>query len=364
MRRQVATAVPSFYFLAMRYMSASSRKARAALWRSTCILTLAACTVTTYRATPRTSAALGSNVDPTRGSVHQDVFYSQALGVTKRLFVYLPPSYGREPERRYPVAYYLHGLSGSEGDWLSKGNIDGAADSLFAHGVPEAILVLPDGDDGWYTTWIAPSGYRACADTLHNESPSRYCVAQAHYDDYIAHDIVEYVDGNYRTRRSRESRGIGGLSMGGYGAISLALRHPDIFGLAASHSGVVSPLYVGPHPFAEPVHYAQTADELKKAGGAFWDRYRAFWGTDLDRWHAADPAHIAEQARASGRALPMLFFDCGSEDGFVDQNRALHAELTRLGIVHQYAEWPGAHTWRYWSTHVPESLAWMGRNWR
>ena len=58
--------------------------------------------------------------------------------------------------------------------------------------------------------------------------------------------------------------------------------------------------------------------------------------------------------------LPALFIDCGREDGLVDQNRALHWELTRLGVTHRYAEWPGAHTWRYWSTHVRESLAWMG----
>jgi S-formylglutathione hydrolase FrmB len=247
---------------------------------------------------------------------------------------------------------------------LSKGNIDAAADSLFAKGTPESIIVLPDGDDGWYTTWAGPVGYRTCADTLHSEAPSRYCVAQTRYDDYIARDIVQHIDRTYRTRTNRESRGIGGLSMGGYGAISLALRYPDVFGLAASHSGVVSPLYYGPHPFAEPIRYAQTTDELKKVTESLWDRYRGYWGTDLDRWRSADPAHIAELARRRGQALPTLFFDCGTEDGLVDQNRAFHAELTRLGVVHQYAEWPGAHTWRYWSTHVPESLAWMGRNWR
>src|SRR4051812_9450103 len=86
-------------------------------------------------------------------AVHEDQFFSTALGVTKHVAIYLPPSYDRAPAQRYPVAYYLHGLSGSETDWVSKGSIDVAADSLFANGTPEMILVLPDGDDGWYTTW-------------------------------------------------------------------------------------------------------------------------------------------------------------------------------------------------------------------
>jgi S-formylglutathione hydrolase FrmB len=59
--------------------------------------------------------------------------------------------------------------------------------------------------------------------------------------------------------------------------------------------------------------------------------------------------------------FPSIFVDCGVDDAFVDQNRALHAELTRLGVAHDYAEWPGAHTWRYWSTHVRESLSWMAQ---
>jgi S-formylglutathione hydrolase FrmB len=299
--------------------------------------------------------------DRPAGTVHEDRFFAPSLGVSKHLVVYLPPSYGRDTTRRYPVAYYLHGLSGTETDWLSKGSLDAVADSLFARGVPETIIVLPDGDDGWYTTWVSPVAYRTCADTLHNESPDRYCVARERYDDYIARDVVQHVDSTYRTRRDRDARGIGGLSMGGYGAISIALRYPDVFGAAASHSGVVSPMYAGPHPFAGQVRYATNADELKSAAAPFWPRYLLYWGTDLDRWRAADPAHIAEVAKRRGQRLPALFFDCGREDGFVDQNRALHAELTRLGIAHQYAEWPGAHTWRYWSSHVGESLAWMAR---
>jgi S-formylglutathione hydrolase FrmB len=287
--------------------------------------------------------------------VHEDVVFSEALGVRKHLVVYLPPSYGRDTSRRYPVAYYLHGLSGTETDWLSKGGIDATADSLFAAGRPETIIVMPDGDDGWYTTWVDQTPYRTCADTVHDEAPERHCVEHQRYDEYIARDIVRHVDTHYRTLADRAHRGIGGLSMGGYGALILALRHPDTFGAAASHSGVVSPLYI-PRPYADPPRYASTEDELRKMSAATWGHH---WGIDLARWHAADPATVAALLARQGETVPALFIDCGREDGLINQNRALHDELTNLGIAHTYAEWPGAHSWRYWSTHVAESLAWM-----
>ena len=293
------------------------------------------------------------------GTVHEDVFYSDALGVRKHVVVYLPPSYSRDTTRRFPVAYYLHGLSGSETDWVSKGNIDGTADSLFASGTPQLIIVMPDGDDGWYTNWVDRIPFNVCADTLHTEAPDRYCVEHERYDDYITRDVVAYIDAHYRTREDRGHRGIGGLSMGGYGALELALSHPDVFSAAASHSGVVSITYTGPHPFAAPARFATNVDEIRPSAGSFWPRYLHYWGRDLDRWHTADPALTAERVRQRGQPMPALFFDCGRDDGFVEQNRALNAELDRLGIAHSYAEWPGAHTWRYWSTHVSESLAWM-----
>ena len=294
------------------------------------------------------------------GSLHEDVIHSAALGAWKHAVIYLPPSYSKDTTRRYPVAYYLHGLGGSEADWVSKGGIDGAADSLFTAGTPEMILVMPDGDDGWYTTWTTQVPYATCADTLHVESPDRYCVQHERYDDYIARDVVAYIDSHYRTKADRAHRGIGGLSMGGYGALTIAMHYPNVFAAAASHSGVVSPMYVGPHPFAEPIRYGESAEQIKPTTG-FYARYLLYWGTDMSRWAEADPAHIAAQMVKRGTRMPAIFFDDGRDDPFLDQNRALDAALTELRVAHSYAEWPGAHNWRYWSTHVRESLAWMGQ---
>jgi S-formylglutathione hydrolase FrmB len=296
---------------------------------------------------------------PSHGTVHLDVVHSAALGADKRVAVYLPPSYDREPARRYPVVVYLHGLSGSETDWLSKGGLDAVADSLAAAGTGEAILVMPDGDDGWWSNWAAESGYATCADSLRTEDPSRYCVQAHRYDDWISRDLVGYVDARYRTRADRAHRGIAGLSMGGVGALTLALRHPETFAAAMSHSGVVSALYAGPHPFAAPARYASTLDALIAPATSWKGRLTLALGTGVERWREYEPAVLAERAQGSGAALPAIRFDCGTDDALLDENRALDWELTRLRVPHEYSEWPGAHSWRYWHDRTPQGLAWM-----
>jgi putative tributyrin esterase len=306
---------------------------------------------------PAAVGAQGQSVS--RGGVHLDVVHSTALGVDKRVAVYLPPSYDHEPARRYPVVIYLHGLYGAESDWLAKGGLDATADSLARAGKGEAILVMPDGDDGWWTNWAVESSNASCADTLRSEDPSRYCVRQHRYDDWIARDLVAFVDARYRTRADREHRGIAGLSMGGAGALTIALRHPELFAAAMSHSGVVSVLYNGAHPFAPPARYAPSLDSLRAPATSWAGRFAMALGPDITRWRDYMPAHLAEQLRRSGGQMPALRFDCGTEDPLLDENRALDWELSRLGIAHEYAEWPGAHTWRYWHDRSFDGLAWM-----
>jgi putative tributyrin esterase len=299
---------------------------------------------------------------PARGEVRSAKFFSSALGVWKRFIVYLPPSYPRQPTRRYPVAYYLHGYSGNESDWLSRADIAGVMDSLIAGGMPELILVLPDGDNGWYTTWAEPRDPATCAaDSTLAEAAETYCVVHPRYDDYVAVDLVAHIDSTYRTIADRAHRGVAGLSMGGYGAVTLALRFPAVFAAAASHSGVLSPFYAGPHPYADPARYHSSPDSLQAGWGGFWSAIAPVFGSDTARWWAGDPAREARALLAQHRPMPALFIDVGRDDGLADENRAFHAELTALGVAHQYAEWPGKHSWRYWSAHEAESLVWMGR---
>jgi S-formylglutathione hydrolase FrmB len=309
-------------------------------------------------------AGLASGVaraDTARGEVRPDTMWSDALGVYKRMLVYLPPSYHRQSSRRYPVAYYLHGAWGAEDDWVSLGRIDRTMDSLIAAGMREMIVVLPDGDDGWYTTWNALNNTATCrADSARRESADTYCVPWPKYDEYIARELVAHIDSSYRTLARRETRGIAGLSMGGYGAISLALRYPDLFGAAASHSGVLSPRYAGPAPYTAPTRYAASVDAIRaRYTPGLWALMQPAFGRDTIGWRARDPAVYARQLVTSRGRIPALLIDVGREDPFLEQNRAFRFELAALGIPLRYAEWPGKHEWAYWRLHVVESLVWM-----
>ena len=299
--------------------------------------------------------------DTIRGEVRADTVRSQALGVQKRLLIYLPPSYRRQPTRRYPVAFYLHGAWGAEDDWITLGRIDRTMDSLVARGLPEMIVVLPDGDDGWYTTWNALNNTAACrSDTVRREAAATYCVPWPKYDDYIARELVIHVDSSYRTLARRDHRGIGGLSMGGYGAISLALRYPDVFAAAASHSGVLSPRYAGAVPYRPPTRYATTIAAIRtRYPPALWALMHPAFGRDTAGWRARDPAVYARHLVESRGRAPALFVDVGHDDPFLEQNRAFRADVTALGLRVRYAEWPGKHDWVYWRLHVVESLVWM-----
>jgi S-formylglutathione hydrolase FrmB len=297
------------------------------------------------------------------GAVRFERFYSPALGVLKGFLLYLPCSYAREPSRRFPVAYYLHGHGQNETAWIGNGRIDAVMDSLVGAGGPELILVMPDGDDGRYTTWAVAVAYEACAKNPQrhwvDEAPSAYCVETPRYDEYVARDLVAHLDSTYRTLPARQHRGVAGLSMGGYGAVILALKYPEVFVAAASHSGSVSPFYLGPHPYAEPARYTTSVDSLVRR---FGPEAAAIFGPDTSTWRAHDPAHLARLLlRSPERAplMPVLYLDVGRRDHLLDPNRDFHAKLLALGIPHQYREPSGGHDWPYWQTHVRESLTWL-----
>lgn len=277
----------------------------------------------------------------------------------KRAVVYLPPSYESSPDRRYAVAYYLHGAYGGEDDWTKMGRLGAVMDSLVAAGTAEMIVVMPDGDDGWYTTWNALGNFADCTRAPpRGQSAPTYCVPWPKYDDYIARDLVAHVDSAYRTLPVRGRRGIAGLSMGGYGAVSLALNYTDVFAAAASHSGVLAPL-LGMSDASKGEAVDVGSLHARWAAG-LWPALRlAFGGRDIYGWTARDPARLARRALERGATLPPLLIDSGADDPFTPQSRAFAAAARTLGESVTYREWPGKHDWDYWRAHVGESLAWL-----
>lgn len=328
---------------------------RAACWtnrRHACHWLLAAvaltgCTTGSAATVPKSVTTLGH-------------FHSPALGVSRQYFIYLPPSYETNTRTRFPVVYLLHGYAGDEAEWLTHGEISVTADSLIASGTPPFILVMPDGDRGYWVNWEESPTFEECAasDEL-SEPVASGCARQSRYGDYIAHDLIAHTDSTYRTIPDRAGRGLMGLSMGGTGALMLAFTNPRLFGAAASLSAVAIPLATKGGPCGMAITSPSTFDAFELALGKPSPKWRKLWGTDTTAWWRHDPLRAAEHLLRAGKQRPALRMEVGRDDPLAAGNCALDASLTRLGFEHQFLTWSGAHEWQAWRDHEGATLAWV-----
>jgi S-formylglutathione hydrolase FrmB len=170
------------------------------------------------------------------------------------------------------------------------------------------IVVMPNGSTSGYVNW---------------KNAGR--IYKHRYEDLIVNDISSHVRRHFHATPDRWA--IGGLSMGGYGAIRIGLKYPERFASIWGHSSA----------FVVEEHVDPTL-------------------ADPESVATRDPFRIAESLVESGISLPEIAFDCGVDDQLIDQNRAFDAHLTKLGIPHIYNEHPGGHTWDYWNEHVQTAL--------
>ncbi|HET7603020.1 MAG TPA: alpha/beta hydrolase-fold protein [Gemmatimonadales bacterium] len=287
-------------------------------------------------------------------------FHSPALGVTREYFIYLPPAYSTDSRARFPVVYLLHGYAGDEAEWLTHGDISLVADSLIASGAPPFILVMPDGDRGYWVNWEESRTFEECAasDEL-GEPAASGCARRWRYGDYIAHDLIAHIDSTYRTVPDRAGRGVMGLSMGGTGALLLAFTNPRLFGAAASLSAVAIPLATTDGPCGTAITSPRTFDAFEQGMGRPSPKWRQLWGTDTTAWWRHDPLRAAEHLFKSGEVRPALRMEVGRFDPLAGGNCALDSSLTRLGFEHEFLIWGGAHDWQAWREHEGATLAWM-----
>lgn len=314
--------------------------------------------------TPRpagSAAAPSAAPAPAPSRVANEQFHSDALGVDKAVVVYLPRGYDSQSARRWPVFYYLHGLGGNETNWVRSGKLDAAADQLGL----AAIVVMPDGDDGFYIDSALPIDYDRCMKDgtglflPEREPHDTTCVRARNYETYIARDLVGWVDAHYRTIARRDGRALAGLSMGGFGAMELALRHPDEFAAAASHSGAIAMLYRGPRPFAPgKTELFTQVSGWGNAIGPIGTWIHSLFGSDIAEWKAHD---VVELAGKLGPGKVALYFDCGTEDDFALQDNVqyVHEALTARHIDHEFFIGPGKHDYAFWAARLPSSLAFL-----
>lgn len=235
--------------------------------------------------------------------------FSPSMQKNIRCLILVPDSYSPS-EHPLPALYLLHGYSGSYAGWL------GEAPQLKAFADTYRILmVFPDGGyDSWYLDSPVDSTVR--------------------YETHIAREVVAYVDYYYNTIKSPKGRAITGLSMGGHGAMYLAMRHPDVFGAAGSMAGGLD---------LQP--FKRNNWDLKGVLGnpdRFWNNW-------------VELSAISQVDKIAEHPIP-LFIDCGVGDFFLEVNRGMHRKLLELEIPHEYIERPGEHNQAYWSNAVDYQL--------
>lgn len=250
-------------------------------------------------------------------------FYSEALKQEKRFAVYLPPGYASS-KQDYPVLYFLHGLFESEQRWEQRG-ARAIVDSLITAGaIRPMIIAIPEGDNSF---WV---------NSVDGTAP---------YEDYILKDFMPFIEKTYRIRVSRAFRVISGVSMGGYGALELAMRHPDLFSAASAHSAILLPA---------PIH--ELPPQLRQSFQSQF--FEATFGNPVDEayWSRYNPIDLAQSAGGLNRVA--WYFDCGTEDRFEFFRGAtkLHEILESTGVPHEYHLFPGGHGWEYLRTTLHRSL--------
>jgi S-formylglutathione hydrolase FrmB len=238
-------------------------------------------------------------------------FHSSALDREMKYRILLPCGY-QAASGRFPVLYLLHGLYGDYLNWDMRTNLEQDASKY------EMIVVMPDAGDSWYTN--------SATDTKDK------------FEDFIAKDLVAEIDGKFRTLRSRHTRAIAGLSMGGYGSLKIALRYHNDFAFAGSLSGALD----APQDLGDRRPEFQT--QLLKVFGPLGSAVRADKNvfTLLQNFNAKD--------------LPYFYLACGSADDFLPVNRNFVAQLSSRGAAYEYHETPGGHSWDYWGRTLPDLL--------
>ena len=242
--------------------------------------------------------------------------------------VLLPPSYASEPTRRYPILYFLHGLGDNEQMFLRSGGLDLLEDLRANHEIGEFLVVTPAGDSSFFI----------------NSHDNR-----VRYEDFFLQEFMPSIERRYRVRPGRTSRGIAGISMGGYGALRLAFVHPTLFGSVSAHSAALMEKLP-----AISIRDAPGMARLQFLGNVFGSP------PDPAFWERNNPIALARTADLRGLKI---YFDCGAQDdyGFDAGAKALDRALTSRGIQHEFHLDPGGHNWSYFAAHLPASFRFQSR---
>ena len=261
-------------------------------------------------------------------------FNSKIVSYPVKYSVYLPADY-QTSQRNYPVLYLLHGYSDDETGWIQFGEANEIADKGIAEGAfPACILIIPDGKVAWYCN---------SAD------------GKDRWEDMFVKELIPFVEKEYRIRAKKEFRAIAGLSMGGYGALGLSMRNPDLFSSCIAMSSGT---------FSDEEIIAQSDDQYNMF-------FKNIFGENLkgkarisEAWKASNPLHLIHSVPIEKLKGINFYIDCGDDDFLYKGNSLLHIGMRDLKIPHEYRVRNGAHEWSYWRVGLYDGLKFIGEKFR
>jgi len=274
--------------------------------------------------------------------------------VDREVIVFLPPGYATDRNRRYPVVYALHGYSIGAQQWTQEIHVPQTIEGAFAQGAQDMIVVLPD------------------SKTVHNGSMYSTSVTTGDFEQFIAHDVVAYIDAHYRTIPKRSSRGLVGHSMGGYGASRIGMKHPDVFGslyimspccMSARGAGPAQPNPANDKALEAIKSPADSASlpfglRAQLASAAAWSPNPKKPPLYLDlatengvarpdilaKWAANAPLAFVDQYIPNLRQYKAIAMDVGDQDGLKVDAGKLHDVLDSYGVGNTFEIYSGTHT--------------------
>lgn len=324
---------------------------------------LAFCTVFSFYVQAQTNhASETARVAGVQGTVERVKVHGKSLegnlegdSADRDVFIYLPPSYSKQPNRRYPVVYFLHGYGIDAERYWNIMKVPETADKDIAGGsAGEMILVHPD------------------AFTLYNGSMYSSSPTTGDWETFIAEDLVSWVDSHYRTIPDRMSRGLAGHSMGGYGTMRIGMKHPEVFSSLYAMSSCCLTANLNPGgrggALAETLKSPAEAKDPKNAGNrgiltllaeaAAWSpnpKNPPFFfdlpvkdgqpqAEVVARWAANAPLAMIDQYMPNLKKMHAIGLEVGLQDTLAASNALLDATLTRFDVAHTYETYEGDHT--------------------
>ena len=260
---------------------------------------------------------------------------SQILKHPVHYCVYLPASYDasahQHPAQKYPVLYFLHGLGDNERSLFNSGGWTLFDELRQQHKMGEFLIAAPEGGRAFYVN-------SADGSVL--------------YSNFFLQEFIPLIESKYRIGKGRSNRAISGISMGGYGALHFAFAHPELFSAVSAQSAALI------------TESPQELDTAARSGAPLGKLLATVFGSPIavQHWKDNSPFVLAERNRAALRQL-VIYFNCGQEDnyGFEKGASALHEQLQKEGVKHEYHPYPGDHSFSYFMDHFAEVMEFHSR---